>query len=160
MSEEHEECGICGLEIKDKYSHKLICNHKFHYECLMKSFQNTPKLKKECNHCPYCRAKTCYLPLINGLRKVIPGVHCNTFGSSVAAAKESLINNYSVHCQHILIRGKNKGKTCGKNCFIGYKYCKAHKTDINLILNTESVSQITNPLQQTSQDDTSSTGPI
>ena len=48
MSEciETEDCGICGLSIDDKFSYTLACNHTFHYECLMKSFQNTPKYKK------------------------------------------------------------------------------------------------------------------
>ena len=158
MSDEQEECGICGLEIKDKYSYKLTCNHEFHYECLMKSFQNTPKLKKECNHCPYCRNKTNYLPLINGLKKVIPGVHCNMFGSSIIEEKKSLANNYSVRCQHILTRGKNKGETCNKNCFLGYNYCKTHKKDINLI--TDSVVNQTTTDPQSLQDDTSSTSHV
>jgi hypothetical protein len=51
----------------------------------------------------------------------------------------------------ILIRGKNKGTTCDKNCFIGYEYCKAHKKDINLISDNESVKH-TEPPEQTEQD--------
>jgi len=160
MSEDQEECGICGLEIKDKYSYKLICNHEFHYECLMKSFQNTPKMKKEYNHCPYCRKKTNYLPLINGLKKVIPGVHCNSFGLSFNESKLSLKNDYSVRCQHILTRGKNKGSTCNKNCFLGYKYCKVHKKDINLISDSESVNQSTTTCPQPIQDGPSITSPV
>ena len=157
MTDGQEECGICGMDLNDKYSYKMICNHEFHYECLMKSFQNTPKLKKECNHCPYCRNKTNYLPLINGLRKVIPGVHCNSFGSTVVTAKESLTNNYSIRCQHVLTRGKNKGSTCDKKCFLGYEYCKVHKKDINLISDSESINQLTN---QITQDGSSSTSPV
>ena len=141
---EEKTCSICGEENNDCF-HTLKCNHTFHYNCLFQSFKSMRN-----NHCPYCRKKTNYLPLINGLRKVIPGVHCNMFGSSFIEAKLSLKNNYSVPCQHILIRGKNKGSTCNKNCFLGYKYCKAHKKDINLI--TDSV--INQSTTQALQDDT------
>ena len=41
------DCGICGLSIDDKFSHTLICNHTFHYECLIKTFQNIPKYKNQ-----------------------------------------------------------------------------------------------------------------
>ena len=147
MNEDQEECGICGLEIKDKYSYKLSCSHEFHYECLIKSFQNTPKLNKEVNHCPYCREKNGYLPLINGLKRVIPGVHCNMVVSSILGTQESLKNDYSVLCQHSLTRGKNKGSLCEKNCFLGYNYCKLHKKDINLISDSESINQSTTSLE-------------
>ena len=66
-----EGCFICNEKIDISYKHKLKCNHEFHYECLIKSFQNTPKLNKEVNHCPYCRKKSDYLPLVNGLKKII-----------------------------------------------------------------------------------------
>lgn len=151
MNDEQEECGICGLELRDKYSYKLNCNHEFHYECLIKSFQNIPKLKKEVNHCPYCREKSDYLPLINGLKRIIPGVHCNIYDGTIEA-HQSLKKDYSVPCQHILTRGKNKGSMCQKNCFLGYNYCKIHKKDINLITDSESVTQSTNTEQQLSLD--------
>ena len=38
-----EDCSICGLELKEKFCYELKCGHKFHYECLMKSFMNIPK---------------------------------------------------------------------------------------------------------------------
>ena len=128
-----EECGICGSDLNDKYTHKLTCNHIFHYECLMKSFQNIPKHKKERNHCPYCREKYEFLPLVNGLKKVIPGVHCNTFGQSISETKLSLKNDYSKRCGFILTRGKNKGNECSKNSHFGYTYCKNHYTKVNII---------------------------
>ncbi len=127
-----EECAICGDDLNDKYSYKLSCSHEFHYECIMKSFLNTPKIKKECNHCPYCRNKTNYLPLVNGLKKVIPGVHCNIFGSSTHIHIQSLKTEYNIKCQHALTRGKNKGNLCAKNCLLGYEYCKLHKKDIKI----------------------------
>ena len=131
---EQEDCGICGLSIDDKFSYTLVCNHTFHYECLMKSFQNTHKYKKEYNHCPYCRKNTDYLPLVNGLKKVVPNVHCHNNTNSIKEKKEDLKNNYSNRCEFILTRGKNKGNPCGKNCSLGYNTCKAHlNKDKNLI---------------------------
>ena len=122
-----EDCGICGLNINDKFSHILICNHKFHYECLMKTFQNTPKYKsKDINQCPYCRNKIDYLPLVNGMRKIIPGVHCSYLSTDINNKKTELVNNYNIKCQHTLQRGKNKGNTCDKNCVLGYTFCKTH----------------------------------
>ena len=126
---EQEECGICGLELKDKFSHTLKCNHTFHYECLMKSFSGTSasfKYKKEYNHCPYCRKNGDYLPLVNGVKKVIPNVHCMNTTKSIQDKKIILKNEYSTKCVFILTRGKNKGSECGKNCVLGYTNCKAH----------------------------------
>ena len=31
-------CSICSDSLKTCYSHKLSCNHSFHYECLQKKF--------------------------------------------------------------------------------------------------------------------------
>ena len=133
MSEtEQEDCGICGLSIDDKFSYKLVCNHTFHYECLMKSFQNINKYKKEYNHCPYCRKNTDYLPLVNGLKKVVPNVHCINTTSNIKEKKEELKNNYSNRCEFLLTRGKNKGNSCGKNCNLGYNTCKTHMGKINI----------------------------
>lgn len=133
MSEtEQEDCGICGLSIDEKFSHTLKCNHTFHYECLMKSFQNINKYKKEYNHCPYCRKNSEYLPLVNGLKKVVPNVHCINTTSNIKEKKEELKNNYSNRCEFLLTRGKNKGNSCGKNCNLGYNTCKTHMGKINI----------------------------
>ncbi len=133
MSEtEQEDCGICGLSIDEKFSHTLKCNHTFHYECLMKSFQNTHKYKKEYNHCPYCRKNSEYLPLVNGLKKVVPNVHCHNNTSNIKEKKEELKNNYSNRCEFLLTRGKNKGNSCGKNCNLGYNTCKTHMGKVNI----------------------------
>lgn len=134
MSEciETEDCGICGLSINDKFSYTLVCNHTFHYECLIKSFQNTPKYKKNIyNHCPYCRKNTDYLPLVNGLKKVVPNVHCLNNTAIIKEKKELLKNNYNNKCLFILTRGKNKGKACGKNCNLGFNTCKTHMGKLN-----------------------------
>ena len=121
-----EECSICGLELKDKYCQELNCNHKFHYECLMKSFMNTSKLNKNNkNNCPYCRSSCDYLPVVNGLKKLIVGVHFETIQEFID--ENGIIKNKNIYCQYILKRGKNKGNKCDKKCFLGYEYCKIHK---------------------------------
>ena len=115
-----EECSICGLELKDKYTYELNCNHKFHYECLMKSFMNTSKLnnKNNKNNCPYCRSSKNYLTVINGVKKVYPHIH---------NVDDNYILSYQVKkCEHILTRGKNKGNQCSKNCKLGNNYCSVH----------------------------------
>ena len=89
MSE--EDCGICGLELSEKFSYELNCKHVFHYECLMKSFNNTSYNKKCSNICPYCRSNSPHLPLINGLKKVIPGVHCGISSYEIEPLKKELL---------------------------------------------------------------------
>jgi len=134
MSEtEQEDCGICGLSIDEKFSHTLKCNHTFHYECLMKSFNNIPYTinNKKSNQCPYCRKNSEYLPLVNGLKKIIPGIHCNIFGNEIDDKKKLLKEEYSQKCGYILTRGKNKGGSCGKNCVLGFNTCKTHMGKIN-----------------------------
>ena len=70
-----EECPICGIELKEKYHYKLSCNHIFHYECLLKTFLSSKKVTyKHNNHCPYCREKCEYLPVVNGLKKLEIGI--------------------------------------------------------------------------------------
>lgn len=123
-----EDCGICGLELNDKFSYKLDCGHKFHYECLMKSFNNVSYTVngKFNNQCPYCRKNSSHLPLVNGLKKVIPGVHCNILGDEIDDKNKLLKEKYNQKCGYTLMRGKNKGNECGKNCVLGYGYCKPH----------------------------------
>lgn len=124
MSE--EDCGICGLEINDKFSYTLDCGHAFHYECLMKTFNSVSYNKKCSNICPYCRKHSEYLPLVNGLKKVVPGVHCNILGHEIEYKNKLLKEKYSQKCGYTITKGKNKGNACGKNCMLGYGYCKTH----------------------------------
>ena len=120
-----EDCSICGLELKEKFCYELKCGHKFHYECLMKSFVNIPKLNKMKNSCPYCRAPSDYLPVVNGLKKLTVGVHCATVQE--LSDENGILKLKNNPCQYILKKGKNKGNQCGKNCYLGYDYCKVHK---------------------------------
>jgi hypothetical protein len=112
-----EDCAICGLPLNKNYSHKLNCNHEFHYECLVKTFGSTNR-----NKCPYCREKSDYRPPINGIKKFISGIHYGDIKT-----KNELENNHiNTTCQYIFVKGKNKGNKCGKNCKLGYNVCNAH----------------------------------
>ena len=125
-----EECSICGLELQTKFCYELKCNHKFHYECLMKTFMNIPKIKYQINSCPYCRSPCDYLPVVNGLKKLIVGVHFETVQEFSDENGFTKLNNKP--CQYILKKGKNKGNQCSKNCYLGYDYCKIHKESLKL----------------------------
>ena len=127
MSE--EDCSICGLELNEKYTHELSCGHKFHYECLMKTFIHTKTYKDNKNSCPYCRDNCGYLPVVNGLKKLIVGVHFAKIQEFTGDNGVTKLKNNP--CQFILTRGKNKGKQCGKNCCLGYDYCKIHKKSMD-----------------------------
>jgi len=129
-----EDCDICGLSLKKGYTHELSCSHKFHYECLLKTFRmNKTKyneLKKR-NCCPLCRAPTGYLPIVNGLKKLEVGVHIsrkdfiNQKGlNEIYSYNLTHLNN--TKCNVIIKRGKRKGEECGKNCKLGYDQCGVH----------------------------------
>ena len=116
-----EECAICALPLKDMYCETLSCSHVFHYECILKTFTVCKKQTyKHVNRCPYCREKCGYLPLINGLAKVIRNIHYNPEGGGLIPECPN------IRCQHILLRGKNKGTTCDKKCQLGFTQCKTH----------------------------------
>jgi hypothetical protein len=123
-------CAICGDELTTRLTHKLTCGtleepHEFHYECLLKTF--TANYSEKDRNCPYCRKKIDYLPLVYGLKKIVPGVHCSFY--EVKEKKEEL-KKYQVKCKHILTRGKRKHEMCGKNCQLGSEYCSTHLKSI------------------------------
>ena len=67
------------------------------------------------NCCPYCRSSKNKLPVVNGLKKIIPTIH---------SINDMELVEYSVKkCEHLLTRGKNKGEQCSKNCRLGYSFC-------------------------------------
>jgi hypothetical protein len=111
-------CAICGDSKKDKYIQTLQCNHCFHYECIQKTFQCDSKKN---NLCPLCRQPHGLLPIVNGIPKLIIGIHyktqCPKFYSSTK-------------CDHKLISGKRKGEECGAKCMLGFNICKRHHTSI------------------------------
>ena len=87
---EEKTCSICG-ETNREYFHTLDCNHSFHYNCLLLSFKNMGN-----NHCPYCRTEVEYLPIINGLKKVIIGVHTNKSSDLILLNELTYLFNYYV----------------------------------------------------------------
>ena len=115
--EEKEEldCDICGEPHKCKYVHTLKCNHSFHYECIMKSYIAS---RDKYNQCPLCRKKQGCLPLVNGLPKLIRGIHymdeCPEYNAG--------------SCNAILKSGKRKGLECGSKCVLGFNVCNRHHT--------------------------------
>jgi hypothetical protein len=120
-AEDTEEiCGICGDLLVGQCCETLLCTHVFHYECIFRTFK---MMKKggylHSNRCPYCRKKTKHLTIVNGLNKLEPKIHYNPKGDMPPYE--------STRCSHILTRGANKGKECGKKCQVGYDVCKAHK---------------------------------
>ena len=115
---EKEICPICAYPMDSKFVYcTKECGHKFHYECLLKTF-------KHCgNNCPYCRKKHIHLPLINGL-KAGDLKHCRLFFEG--NYPDNIKNYKTTRCKYVLKKGKNKGKVCNKNCKLGYEYCKSH----------------------------------
>ena len=65
-------CNICGDRLGNLPIHTLECNHHFHYDCILKSFQTS---QEHYNVCPYCRHTIEKLPIVNGLKKLIRGIH-------------------------------------------------------------------------------------
>ena len=104
-------CSICGEEKTTQFTHKLKCGHEFHYQCLFLSFKSM-----KTNNCPYCRRGNNYLPIVNGIKKIYPGIH------NMEEADEYI----NQKCKYVLTRGKNKGKRCSRNCLLGEEYCRTH----------------------------------
>ena len=121
MTTVDDECAICALPLKDMYCETLQCSHVFHYECLLKTFViNKRMTHKHVNRCPYCRSICGYLPPVNGLTKLVGKIHYNPLGPGPECP--------NIRCQHILLRGPNKGKTCAKKCQLGFVQCKTHQS--------------------------------
>ena len=131
IAEVDEDCPICGIELNKEYTHKLPCNHEFHYECLLKSFKMTKGNIKKHHYCPYCRKAYTLLPIVNGLKKIEPGIHVHRKDyymdiglGTIYNAK--LVNLKNEPCKAALKKGKRKGQLCGKHCKLGYEFCGTH----------------------------------
>jgi hypothetical protein len=114
--QEELDCDICGEPHKCKHIHTLKCNHSFHYECIMKSYISS---RDKYNQCPLCRKKQGVLPLVNGLPKLIRGIHYIT---------EHPPSYTSIRCISLLKYGKRKGGECGSKCILGFNVCNRHHT--------------------------------
>ena len=135
-----EKCSICGCANED-YMIKLECGHTFHYECILLTFINSRN-----KQCPYCRREQKCLPVIKGVKKIIPWIHSNYYDyNTILDIDKNVIDisEYKVQkCYHILMKGKNKGKTCSHYCKLGYDVCHKHLKLINK--KKENISDIKN----------------
>tara|TARA_A100001015_G_scaffold299925_1_gene384638 strand:+ start:803 stop:1294 length:492 start_codon:yes stop_codon:yes gene_type:complete len=104
-------CGICGENYSKSSLYKLPCNHEFHYDCLIKTFQYS---STKYNSCPYCRAKVGYLSVPEG-RTPIKYINSPT-----------LLKSEGYKCKAILKSGNRCGQECGSNVFPSYNLCKRH----------------------------------
>ena len=117
---EEEECAICCDKLDNRYETiELKCGHKFHYECIFESFKAASQLNRYTNKirdCPYCRAKSNYLPLKEGM---VPmrGIHeeysflkGKTINISIIREKYFLKDK----CQSIILTGANKHQQCSR----------------------------------------------
>ena len=65
-------CMICTMPINETDLHTLLCNHKFHYDCIYAWYKvcankfTTNSQNFKCQTCPYCRKKGGWLPLKAG----------------------------------------------------------------------------------------------
>ena len=116
---EDDTCMICGDLLQNGCIECLPCNHVYHYECLLKTFQvSKKKTYSYKNRCPYCRKSCGHLRIVNGLPKLYPKIHYDLHGE---------IPEYTqVKCCHIMTRGKNKGSICNRKCQLGFNVCKMH----------------------------------
>ena len=113
-----EFCDIC-FEKHDKTSLILKCKHRFHYDCILESFKKKKFKNGSIRSCPYCRQKTGYLPLLEGM-KPIRHIH-----------KEKKYKVKTVICSAIHKNGKNKNKQCKYSVKINSLYCGIHKNYLN-----------------------------
>ena len=104
-------CGICGDDYSKNIMYKLPCNHEFHYDCLIKTFQYS---NNKYNSCPYCRRKVGYLSVPEG-RTPVKYINSPT-----------LLITGGYKCKAILKSGKRCGQECGSNVVSSYNLCKRH----------------------------------
>ena len=112
--DQENECLVCYDQLTSENTITLLCNHKFHYECIVKSYTMNTNKKK---NCPYCRRNGGWLKLPEN-HTPIRNVHKEYY------LKKKLLTC----CKAILQSGPNKGKQClnkAKVCYGGY--CGCHK---------------------------------
>lgn len=114
MNEDY--CEICSEDTNTKYVHKLPCGHSFHYECIQKTFQYD---RTRTNQCPACRKSSGLLPIVNGLPRLIKGIHYNNLDNGLPKVT-------NIKCVEILQSGKRKNEACNCKPMIGFTMCKRH----------------------------------
>lgn len=123
-----EECPICYEELNDKNIETLLCDHKFHYDCILNVYKN-PVIKREIRICPFCRGNGGYLSNVNH-EIPIKGIHknYNIFMDYIKTnndkCKEFFVKG---RCIAILKTGENKGAQCHSKNKQHSDFCGKHK---------------------------------
>ena len=121
------ECPICYDKITDNNTEKLKCGHTFHHECILLSFKNNTQYSgSRIRECPYCRVKSDYLALREGIIP-IKNIHEEYTELKGKNVKIETLEKYLIksHCNAILMTGVNKGQQCKRSMKEG-KFCKTH----------------------------------
>ena len=109
-----ETCDICA-EIHNNESINLKCGHKYHYQCILKTF-----IIREIRECPYCRRESDFLEFNSKYEGPIKNIHFT---------KNNLYEN-NLFCCAIIKSGFNSGKKCNNFSLININnknYCGIHK---------------------------------
>jgi hypothetical protein len=116
-----KECLITRQEIRNEII--LKCNHSFEYEALLKQLMSSQR-HYDYHKCPYCRrVNSGFIPFCQNPDSEKCGEDLlNTIERNIFRK-----NDY-ITCSYCFVRGKNKGKCCGK---VGHKfnegnYCFSH----------------------------------
>ena len=130
-----EPCYICYEMIKEDELMTLICNHKYHYDCIIETFRNNKQNSYKTRQCPYCRMNTNYLPLRMGYLP-IRDIHLEYNNIRKSKIKIEDLESFSIivnpdKCSMFLKSGPNKGKQCSKNRNDQSIFCTCHKKSKN-----------------------------
>lgn len=135
----NDVCPIC-YDNSDDDMVTLICNHTFHYDCILNTYKNykkwkssfyqTPNLSTNKKRtCPYCRGYGGYLYLKPGM---IPIEHIHKeYKKYIEAIANNDIDELKKYlladkCFAILKTGINKNKQCSRNKLSSNVYCRIH----------------------------------
>tara|TARA_Y100000590_G_scaffold179768_1_gene204937 strand:+ start:31831 stop:32238 length:408 start_codon:yes stop_codon:yes gene_type:complete len=121
------ECPICYDKITDDNKEKLKCGHTFHHDCILLSFKNNTQYNgSRIRECPYCRVKSDYLVLREGIIP-IKNIHEEYKELKGKSIKVETLDKYLIKnkCNAILMTGVNKGQQCQKPIKEGC-FCKTH----------------------------------
>ena len=123
------ECPIC-YDVLDDTTEILKCNHKFHYNCIMKTYMHQlDKSSMPFRECPFCRNLGGEL---TGRPGTIPikGIHknYNAFLDSIKNLDgEELLKYFNDgKCYAIVKNGDNKGLQCKSASKPNSKFCGRH----------------------------------
>ena len=125
----NKECPICYEEL-DATKITLMCNHTFHYDCIVKTFMKNNNNRT----CPYCRLNVDFIELrnnypIQGIHKefniIEKYINLNDFQKVKELTHKYLNPN---KCKEIIKTGPKKGYQCKKNKKKNLNYCHLHNS--------------------------------